>query len=641
MELSELKQQVTYLEGEVERLHDIERAFQALFQKSPIGIAYHRVVCDEAGTPVDYYFLDANDNYRELTGVDPRGKLVTEAFPGIENDPFDWIGTFGKVALAGETIRFEQYLEPVDRWYDAVGYQTSPGHFVAAFLEITETKRREAELAEYRTRLEDLVAERTAELERAKTQAEAANRAKTVFLANMSHELRTPLNAVLGYSEILSSRETDQRNSRYLRAIRASGTALLTLINDVLDLSRIESGKLDIQHEPVSVRELMDEIDAMFEGKALAKDLTFRVAVDAEVPDAIESDPVRLRQVLVNLVANAIKFTDSGSVTVSCTCAAGSSREADADCVSLDFSIADTGRGIDPVDRERIYESFVQASDRSPSDYEGAGLGLAITKRIVDEMNGSLSLESEVGVGSVFVVRLDRLRILEPAPARERTRDIRFRNGTVLVVDDVEYNRDLLIAYLAPLGLTCYTASTGPDAVAVARREQPDLILMDLKLPGMNGVEVTQRLRRDESTAGIPVVVVTASALLEDEKAIRAVADGYLRKPVVRATLVPEVARHLAHLTVRTDDDAPGTLSAGETEAETASRGPGTTELIALHELALDGNLDAFAERLSLLEEQDPSLARFASELRSLATHYRDEEIIAYLEHRLDESRNG
>ncbi|MFW5684259.1 MAG: ATP-binding protein [Spirochaetota bacterium] len=622
MDKSDLTARISELEKEVSRLGDIESTFHALFHMSPIGIAYHRVITDESGTPVNYYFIDANDNYKELTGVDPRGKLVTDAFPGIEHDPFDWIGTFGRVALTGETVRFQQYLEPVDRWYDAVGYQSSPGHFVAAFIEITEAKRKEAELERYRGHLEELVAERTAELERARDAAEAANRAKSVFLANMSHELRTPLNAVLGYTEIVAARETNPENAHYLKAIEASGSALLTLINDVLDLSKIEAGRMEVDDQPVSLRGLVSELSAMFTGQALSKDLGFTTVVDDEVPPLIRSDPTRLRQILVNLVGNAIKFTMSGRVDVRCASESG----------SLLIAVRDTGKGIATDDRESIFDSFTQATGQRATDYGGTGLGLSITAGIVAALGGRIEVESEQGAGSTFNVWLPLVPCEDDPDEKMPTRysgidfsAVRFDGARVLVVDDVAYNRDLLAAYLTTQGADCEFAVDGRTATERAAETHPDLILMDLKMPGLDGIGAARKLKDDPRTQDIPVVIVTASALSADEEAIREVADGYLRKPVVRATLVPELMKHLPFRLPE-----PGTVASPWTL-------PSRAELRELRELALDGDLRRLSDRLADLREENPECTGFLGEVERLASAYLDEQLIGQLDRCLEE----
>lgn len=610
------------LRREVERLRDIEQTFQALFQKSPIGIAYHRVILDDDGRPVDYYFIDANENYVELTGVDPRGKLVTEAFPGIENDPFDWIGTFGRVAINGDTIRFQQHLETNERWYDAVGYQSSPNHFVAAFLEITDAKRKEAELARYRSGLEELVAERTRELERAKEEAEAANRAKTVFLANMSHELRTPLNAVLGYADILHARETDERNQDYLAAIRRSGNALLAMINDVLDVSRIESGRLEVAAVPVSMTDLLDEIRAIFAGPAGTKDLLLQVTVDPELAPVVQSDPVRLRQVLVNLVGNAIKFTASGSVTVS----VGSVAQHD-ERITLLMEVRDTGKGIARSDRARIFDSFVQAAGQRPSDYEGAGLGLAITRRIIDDLNGSIEIDDNPGGGTVFRLSIPDVPLATGARMQDgypKPETFDLSGTTIAVVDDVEYNRDLLSAYLEPCGAGTIHARDGAEALDLVRRVRPDLVLMDFRLPGIDGLQATRRLKRDPGIAGIPVIVVTASSLPDDEDRIRAVADGYLRKPVPRRVLVAEVARALGI--------APGTDRRHAGEEALIDRPLGSALVERIRALVHDGDIAAVEREAARFESQHGGPTRVTRELRRLAHGYDDDAILRLLE---------
>jgi len=338
-------------------LLEMEQRYRALFENSPIGVAFHEMVYDEQENPVDYFFLDANKNYQALTGIDPRGKKVTEAFPGIEKDPGDWIGTFYSCIRDKKTIRFQQYLAPNDRWYDVVGYQSGPDQFVAAFIEITKQKKKELELQRLKEELEEKVQQRTAELQKEKDRAESANQAKSTFLANMSHELRTPLNAVLGYADILNNGERDQKKKKYLNTIVSSGNVLLQLINDVLDLSKIEAGKYELKYSPCSIRQVIKDISSLFRKNLADKNLKYSVEITNEVPDYILIDETRIRQILLNLISNAVKFTSLGEISIYCG-EWTEEKKADGE-MHLYLDVKDTGKGISTDEQERIFEAFI------------------------------------------------------------------------------------------------------------------------------------------------------------------------------------------------------------------------------------------------------------------------------------------
>lgn len=584
-------------------LIETEKKFQALFENGPIGIAYHKMIYDDDGNPIDYFFLDANDNYQKLTGVDPRGKLVTEAFPGIEKDPADWIGTFARAGKFGETIRFQQYLEPVDRWYDAVGYQSTPDHFVAAFFEVTEQKRKELELERLKSELEDIVKERTSQLEIEKENAESANRAKSNFLANMSHELRTPLNAVLGYAEILQSKEEDFTRQQYLNSISTSGKALLSLINDVLDLSKIETGKFKLQHSPVSIKNVFHEIKIIFNQKVVDKGLHWKMNVEKDVPEWLLLDEMRLRQILLNLVSNALKFTEQGSISLYCSLY--TNEPSGKGEVHLKIDVKDTGKGIEKEDLERIFNAFEQAHNQKISEYGGTGLGLSISKNLATIMQGNIEVKSTPGEGAVFSLFIKNVEL---AHGRSQTEEpnfvvpetVVFKPAKVLIVDDIDYNRDMMGTYLQSFNFEISYANNGKEALQQIEKQVPDVLLLDMKMPVMTGYELSTLLRESEQYKKLPIIAVTASSLTQDEAIIKTKCDGFLRKPVSRVEVVNELLKFLDYEL---------------TEAKTTINIPGTGNGITdekikntISDLLANGDMDGiveFADELKMKESGD------------------------------------
>ena len=387
--------------------------------------------------------------------------------------------------------------------------------------------------------------QRVSEISLAKEKAEAASRAKSVFLANMSHEIRTPLNAVIGFSELLAAQVTDKKQKSWLTAIRTAGKSLLILINDILDFSKIEADKLHIQVAPCSVRSIVQDMEKVFSIQTSRKKVRFLTHIDDGLPEVLLLDGIRLRQVLLNIVGNAVKFTREGHVLVSVRWV----ERPGAQGMALHLSVEDTGIGIPHEDIQRIFEAFEQRAGQDNSVYGGTGLGLAISRRLVEMMNGSVWVESRVDQGSTFHILI---RNVEPStesaplPPEPFARLLQFEPGTVLVVDDMDSHRALLGSLLSQVNLTAVMAKDGDEAVDRARTLQPDLILMDIRMPGMDGITAAKHLKAGPETRHIPIVAVTASSPGADPAVIRDNGfDGHLSKPIDIDRLLTVLARHL------------------------------------------------------------------------------------------------
>ncbi|CAN7497452.1 ATP-binding protein [Pseudoduganella sp. LjRoot289] len=408
--------------------------------------------------------------------------------------------------------------------------------------DITDIKLAEEELRRHRNHLEELVAERTEALSVAVADAQAANRAKSVFLATMSHELRTPLHSVIGFSRLLADSQTmTEEEKRNLGVINRSGQHLLTLINDLLELSKIEAGRITLQSTVVAVESLLREVMDML--GARARQAGLHMTLDCHgLPPAVHMDGARLRQVLLNLVSNAVKFSQQGSVML-----IARARPLEGGRQALSFSVRDTGMGIAKADQQRIFEPFVQTD--SSGTQEGTGLGLTISREFVRMMGGQLEVESEPGRGAEFRFAIEVTGAdyvpREPLSVVERL-DASERGHRILVVDDNEDSRHLIDSLLSPLGFKVELEADGVAALAALRRAPPALVLMDWRMPGLDGLAVIRLLRAEPELRQPRVVMMTAHAFDEERReALAAGADEFLCKPIEQDRLFQVLEQQL------------------------------------------------------------------------------------------------
>ena len=554
----ELGEQEAELESRViERTHQLaesEKLFHAICDTSPMAI-YMSSGVEQLGGYI-------NPTFTRLFGYTINEvPSVAAWWPLAYPDPEyrRWVSEewASRVARAIETRGEIEPMDVVvtakngDKKYITWGFVSIGEQNWAFGLDLTARKEAEAELELHRHHLEAMVEERTTALTLAKEAAEAANRAKSTFLATMSHELRTPLNAIMGMTELAQRRAIDTKQIDQLSKVTKASRNLLAIITDILDMSRIEADRLRFQSIDFRLDQVIENVSNLMHGLADEKHLELRIEIAPAVTRlSLQGDPQRLGQILTNLVANAGKFTDAGTVTAS----ARLIEETETD-VKLRFDVQDTGIGISAEDQTRLFRAFEQIDGSFTRKYGGSGLGLAISKQLVKLMHGDIHVESELGAGSTFwfTVRLNKSGVAATAPDTATLKpraqlQVRHANARVLVVEDDPCNQEITRGLLEDTGLLVDIASDGAVALDMASRNNYDLILMDLQMSGMDGLEATRRLRQSSSNPLVPVIGLTANVSPEAEAHCRGAGmNDFIGRPVESEVLCAMIMKWLDH----------------------------------------------------------------------------------------------
>lgn len=538
---------------------------------------------------------DMNEAMVKVTDTS-REKIKGTDFKDYFTDPLKASEVYKEVFEKGFVVDYPLTIKDnklTDVLFNGSTYKDDRGNILGAVIvarDITEQKKNEKELIEAR-----VFAELATELaEVAKAKAEEAVKSKQQFLSNMSHEIRTPMNAIIGFTKVVLKTDLTDKQREYLNAIKTSGDALIVLINDILDLAKVDAGKMTFEKTPFKLATSISSMLHLFEIKIQEKNLQLIKNFDKNIPEVLVGDPVRLHQIILNLVSNALKFTNEGSITVEVKLLKQNEEK-----VNIEFSVKDTGIGIEGYKLEKIFENFQQASSGTSRIYGGTGLGLAIVKQLVESQGGIIEVTSEPMVGSTFKFSLEFHKTQEVTLKEVDQIEINYQNKNikVLVVEDIALNQLLMKTLLDDFGFERDIASNGKIAIEKIQDNNYDVILMDLQMPEMNGFDATDYIR-NEMKSNIPIIALTADVTTVDlEKCTAVGMNDYIAKPVDERVLYSKIIKHVQR--ARLFD-----VTKKENSLNKQIRQTNLTYLLS----KTKANPDAMMEMISLYLEQTPPL---------------------------------
>ncbi|MCK9353960.1 MAG: PAS domain S-box protein [Gallionella sp.] len=623
---------VTLVREPYQRLGAAEKEFRTTFELAAVGVAH---------VAPDGRWLRVNQRLCDMLGYS-REELLGKTFQSLTHpDDLELDLAYVQRILSGEIENYsieKRYLRK-DReivWVNLTvalvrHRDGSPNYFISVIADISERKKTEQELQAYRQHLEEMVEDRTEQLRHAKEAAEAASLAKSAFLSNMSHELRTPLNAILGFSELMvNDPETPAAQKANLDIINRSGTYLLGMINDVLDLSKIEAGRFELDIKPFDLLIMLEDAGKLIEQRALSGNLTFSLDLDPDMQRYVCGDGGKLRQVVVNLLGNAVKFTREGGVILR----AGTRPMDDPAMVSLRIEIEDSGIGIQADKFGELFKPFVQLTE--PSGTKGTGLGLAISNSLIELMGGRIDVESSPGKGTTFAIDLP-LPLSDAAEVSSRTSVPPVVQGLapgqptwrLLVVDDNQSNRVLLVTLLAQAGFQVREAENGQEAVLAFEQWQPHLIWMDMRMPVMDGYQASAKIRGLPGGDAIKIIALTASAFKEQHELIlQAGCDEVMHKPYKAAEIFKALGQYLGAKFIYRGEEPAASHVAGQLTASKLANIPAELRT-ALRQAALELNTRAVADSIEKITGLN---AQIGTGLQTLAQQYRYDQIVSLLD---------